>query len=217
MIETIVLDLGGVLMNHDIPACVKRFKELMGENFSQLGLDNNGEPAPYVASILYDYEIGGASSDDFVNALLPLCKAGTTPRDILDAWNLMLTGIPAWRLERVLELRKRYPLFLLSNNNEEHWRFIMEGYFEKGKPLEAYFDDVFLSHLMHLGKPDLAIYEEADKAIAKKWETLPTAAPHPYNKATTVFVDDLEANRKAAEAYGWQTCASLEELAALIA
>ena len=67
MIETIVLDLGGVLMNHDIPACVKKFQELLGANFPALGLESDGEPTPYMKSILYDYEIGGATNEDFVD------------------------------------------------------------------------------------------------------------------------------------------------------
>jgi len=215
MIETVVLDLGGVLMNHDIPACVRKFQELLGANFPVLGLCDDGEPAPFVRSILYDYEIGGASSDDFVAALIPYCKEGTCARDILDAWNLMLAGIPAYRLEKVLELHKRYPLFLLSNNNEEHWRFCIDNFFSE-RPTSDYFDELFLSHLMRVGKPDRAIYEQADQRIAELWETLPTAAKHPYTKSTTIFVDDLPANREAAEAYGWQTCSSLEALDVLL-
>ena len=215
MIETIVLDLGGVLMNHDIPACVRKFQELLGANFPALGLEADGEPTPYMKSILFDYEIGGASSDDFVKALLPLSVPGTTARDILDAWNLMLAGIPAYRLEQVLELRKRYPLFLLSNNNEEHWRYCVDNFFTE-RPTSDFFDELFLSHLMHLGKPDRRIYEEADKVIAERWKTLPTAAKHSYDKSTTIFVDDLPANREAAEAYGWQTCSSLDALKVLL-
>ena len=225
MIETIVLDLGGVLMNHDIPACVRKFQELLGANFPQLGLESDGEPTPYMKSILFDYEIGGASSEDFVKALLPLCKEGTTARDILDAWNLMLAGIPEYRLEKVLELRRRYPLFLLSNNNEEHWRYIVEQYFTE-RPASDYFDELFLSHLMHLGKPDRRIYEEADKVIAERWNSPPKLGGvpagggsmklHPYDKSTTIFVDDLPANREAAEAFGWQTCSSLEALNVLL-
>ena len=231
MIETIVLDLGGVLMNHDIPACVKKFQELLGANFPALGLESDGEPTPYMKSILYDYEIGGATNEDFVNALLPLCKEGTSARDILDAWNLMLAGIPAHRLETVEALHKRFPVFLLSNNNEEHWRFCVDNHFtpEGGVAPESlytegksspetlrYFDELFLSHLMHLGKPDIRIYEEADKRIAELWKTLPTAAKHPYDKSTTIFVDDLEANREAARRYGWQACSGLEALQVLL-
>lgn len=231
MIETIVLDLGGVLMNHDIPACVKKFQELLGANFPALGLESDGEPTPYMKSILFDYEIGGATNEDFVKALMPLSKEGTTGRDLLDAWNLMLTGIPDYRLRTVEALHKRFPVFLLSNNNEEHWRFCVDNHFtpEGGVAPESlytegksspetlrYFDELFLSHLMHLGKPDIRIYEEADKRIAKWWKTLRTTAKHPYNKQNTIFVDDLEANREAARQYGWQACSGLEALQVLL-
>ena len=182
-------------------------------------------------SILFDYEIGGATNEDFVKALMPLSKEGTTGRDLLDAWNLMLTGIPDYRLRTVEALHKRFPVFLLSNNNEEHWRFCVDNHFtpEGGVAPESlytegksspetlrYFDELFLSHLMHLGKPDIRIYEEADKRIAELWKTLPTAAKHPYDKSTTIFVDDLEANREAARRYGWQACSGLEALQVLL-
>ncbi|MBR4460477.1 MAG: prolyl-tRNA synthetase associated domain-containing protein [Paludibacteraceae bacterium] len=69
---------------------------------------------------------------------------------------------------------------------------------------------------MHLGKPDIRIYEEADKRIAKWWNSLRTTAKHPYNKQNTIFVDDLEANREAARRYGWQACSGLEALQVLL-
>jgi len=218
MIETIVFDLGGVLMNHNMPGCIAKFKELLGEHFPILGLQDNGE-AGEAHAIMHEYEVGGASTDEFVAALLPYCKEGTTREDILDAWNTMHGGIPAERLEAVYELHKHYPVYLLSNNNEEHWRDVTERYFspelhEEGSeynlhPVTEYFDGLFLSHLMRLGKPDARIFEEADKRIAG-------AAKGEYKRENTVFVDDLAANREAAEAFGWQACASLDDLQAML-
>ncbi len=213
MIETIVLDLGGVLMEHDIQACVKRFQQLLGANFAKLGLGDDGEPTDVEMPIMRDYETGYANTDDFVKALLPLSKEGTTRQDILDVWNMMLLGIPAERLERVLRLKQHYPVFLLSNNSEEHWRFCVEKFFsspdcDSETVLHRYFDEVFLSQEMHLSKPDPRIFEQADARIEVQLDR----PEHPYNKAHTIFVDDLPANRAAAQAYGWQTCSSLDEL-----
>lgn len=214
MIQTIVLDLGGVLMNHDIPACVRKFQELLGANFPQLGLASDGEPSDKIHSLLHDYEIGAVTTDEFASALLSLSVEGTTARDILDAWNLMLAGIPTERLEQVLALKKRYPVFLLSNNCDEHWRYCTERFFSSPDEdteavLRRYFDEVFLSQEMHLSKPDRRIYEEADRRIAARLGAS-------YDKSHTIFVDDLPANREAAEAFGWQTCSSLEALSVLL-
>lgn len=204
MIKTIVFDLGGVLMQHNMPGCIAKFKALLGDNFPKLGLQANGEPVDAPISVMRDYEIGGASTEDFVAALLPYCKAGTTEADILDAWVTMHAGIPAERIAAVEALSKQYPLYLLSNNNEAHWQDVNLHY----PALVALFQRHFLSHELHYGKPDPRIFEAADKAIAadcaQRGET--------YNPAETMFVDDLEANCQAARKHGWQACLSLEAL-----
>jgi len=189
-------------MQHNMPGCIQKFKLLMGNNFPMLGLDNSGEATE--AAIMHDYEIGGASTDDFVSALLPLCRPGTTREDILDAWCTMHGGIPAERLDQVALLHQRFPVYLLSNNNQEHWRDVTAKY-----DILPLFDGFFLSHEMHMGKPDQRMFEAADRVInARQGKN--------YCRANTIFVDDLEANRDAAIRFGWQACGSLDELMQLI-
>ena len=45
MVNTIVFDLGGVLIDLNVPACVGNFKRLMGEENVRnvLGIDDEGE------------------------------------------------------------------------------------------------------------------------------------------------------------------------------
>lgn len=210
-------------MNHNMPGCIAKFKDLLGENFPILGLQNNGEAASNTLSIMHDYEIGGASTDDFVAAILPFCHPGTTREEVLDAWVTMHGGIPADRLQMVYELHRHYPIYLLSNNNQEHWRDVMERYFSPElhqadspynlHPISDYFDGLFLSHIMRIGKPDQRIFQESDCQIAEDWASLGRGE---YHRENTIFVDDLLANRKAAEAFGWQACASLDELLSLL-
>ena len=42
---TIILDMGGVLMQHNMPECIRRFQEMLGNRVMQnvLGLASNGE------------------------------------------------------------------------------------------------------------------------------------------------------------------------------
>lgn len=45
-----------------------------------------------------------------------------TDAQIDDAWNSFLVSIPTFKLDLLLELRKKYVVYLLSNTNEIHWQ-----------------------------------------------------------------------------------------------
>ena len=61
MINTIVFDLGGVLINLNVPRCVDNFKRLMGEEYVRtvLGIDDEGEGVASVSAatlqLMHDY------------------------------------------------------------------------------------------------------------------------------------------------------------------
>ena len=63
---TIILDMGGVLMNHNMPECIARFRDILGEeNMKQiLGLSSNGEGTS--DSLMEQYERGDISTDTFI-------------------------------------------------------------------------------------------------------------------------------------------------------
>jgi len=211
--------MGGVLMDHDIAGCMNKFRNLLGSNFSILGLKSDGEAtsesedrrvqvaisnAAQTSALMHDYETGRVGTNEFVASLLPLCKPGTVREDILDAWDTMHAGMPQWRLDKVREWHKYYPVFLLSNNNEEHWHHVTDNW-----DISGLFDEIFLSHLMHVSKPSSEIFAMADNAIHER-------IGNNYNKAYTIFIDDLEANQEAARHFGWQACGSLEELETIL-
>ena len=58
---TIVLDMGGVLMNHNMPECIARFTDILGEEQMKtiLGLATNGEGT--ADSLMEQYERGDIS------------------------------------------------------------------------------------------------------------------------------------------------------------
>lgn len=216
MIETIIFDMGGVLMQHNLPGCIAKFKALLGDNYYILGMTDRGEAItdqsqdkPAAVHAMHDYEIGGTSTATFIATILPYCKPGTTEADVLDAWITMHGGVPADRIEKVKKLAEKYPVYCLSNNNEAHWADLNAKYPE----LLACFRQSFLSHQLHLGKPDPRIFEAADRLILEERAALNSSnSSNSYNKANTIFVDDLEANCEAARKHGWQACQSLAEL-----
>lgn len=217
MIQTLVFDMGGVLMDHDIAGCMSRFHTLLGDNFHVLGIESHDlssvelrntqiaiSNAARTSTLLHNYEIGRVGTDEFVHTLLPLCRPGTTTEQILEAWDTMHAGMPQWRLDKIREWHKQYPIFLLSNNNEEHWHHVITN-----NDINGLFDALFLSHILHVSKPSLEIFEMADSSIKK------VVGPA-YHKEHTIFIDDLKANRDAAVSFGWQACESLEQLELLL-
>lgn len=202
--NTIVFDLGGVIINLNVPRCVANFKQLMTEENVRnvLGIDDDGEGVVAVSAatkqLMHDYEYGNISTDEFLHTLQEYCFEGTTIDQIRAAWLSMLDELPQARLNYIASLRERgYRTILLSNSNELHWDPIWQQY-----NLGAYFDAVFASHHLHMAKPNKEIFDHVVKEA---------------NVLNALYVDDLEKNRKAGETFaGWQTCASIDELKTLI-
>ncbi len=201
-VNTIVFDLGGVIINLNVPRCVGNFKRLMGEDNVRniLGIDDEGEGVVAVSAatkqLMHDYEYGNISTDEFLHTLQTYCYAETSIEQIREAWLSMLDELPQERLDFIAQLRKAgYKTVLLSNSNELHWDPIWEQYH-----LGDYFDAVFASHHLHMAKPNKEIFDHVVR------ET-------PIDCAHTIYVDDLEKNRAAGEKYaGWQTVASIDAL-----
>lgn len=201
-----VFDLGGVLIKLNVKRCFNAFERIMGEGNMRavLGMDHNGEgvKAVSVASkqLMADFERGLIEPDMFVSEVLGYCYPGTTRNDVTEAWMAMLDELPEERLQFVESLRKKgHPVYLLSNGNELHFNYINHQY-----GLDRYFDGLFLSQRMHMSKPEPQIFEAVQSAIA---------ARHPDADLSVVFIDDIQANRQAAEqTVGWQTFASIDEL-----
>lgn len=190
MQQILIFDLGGVLMQHNMPGCIAAFTRLMGADTMQqvLGLCPNGEGVD--GSLMDRFECGLVSEQEFINTLLSASKEGTTAADIVSAWNTMHAGIPQDRLERIRQWHNQgYHTILLSNNNALHYRDVMDHYDM------SMFDTCFASHILHVRKPDSGIFAHVQNFISKQsWSSLPIC-----------FVDDLEVNRVSAETFGWRT------------
>lgn len=193
---TIILDMGGVLMLHNMPECIKRFQAMLGTRVMQnvLGLGFNGEGIE--DTLMEQYEKGDVSTDEFVDTILQYASQGTTREEVIAAWNTMHGGIPFERLEQIKTWKAAgHRLFLLSNNNELHWQDIHQVYDM------SVFEHCFASHLMHVSKPALAIYEAVDAHLKA------LGCEQPFH-----FVDDIAINRHVAEILGWVTYPTLDDV-----
>ena len=183
-IRNIVFDLGGVLVDLDFKAAINGLQQAGFTNVKEqlLAFDRNG--------IFQKFELGEITADEFRTAIRENSTVTLTDEEVDNLWNLMLLEIPREKLELILELRGKYMVYLLSNTNSIHWDYVCKNAFNyRGFRVEDYFEETFLSYKMHLAKPNKAIFEKVlNDANLVAEETL--------------FIDDSEANCKAAQEVG---------------
>jgi HAD superfamily hydrolase (TIGR01509 family) len=181
------------------------FEALMGEENMRavLGMDKNGEGVKAVSiatkQLMADFERGLITPDAFIEQVLEYCHPGTTAQQVLDAWMSMLADLPQERLDAVDRVRSQVEhVYLLSNGNDLHFEFIDTTY-----QLSSHFDGLFLSQKMHMAKPEPEIYLAVDEQINEGLD----------EKTEVLFVDDIAANREAAEkTVGWTTYPDIQTL-----
>ncbi len=178
-VNAVIFDLGGVLLNLDL-------------SHSKTKMDVLGLPDGLAyGNIFEQYQLGNISTDRFFSYLQSLCDKWTERQEIIDAWNSCLSDMPEYKLQYVLQLRKRgIKTYLLSNTNEAHWNHIRTNIFPR--PAEDYFDAIYLSQELHLAKPDKAIYEVVLSHIGLQADEC-------------LFLDDTEENIEAASSLGIRT------------
>ena len=183
-IKNIVFDLGGVLVDLDFKAAINGLQEAGFANVKEqlLAFDRNG--------IFQKFELGEMTADEFRSAIRENSTVKLTDEEVDNLWNLMLLEIPREKLELILDLRGKYMVYLLSNTNSIHWDYVCKNAFNyRGFRVEDYFEETFLSFEMNLAKPDKAIFEK----ILSDGNLL---------AEETLFIDDSEANCKAAQEVG---------------
>lgn len=195
-IQNIIFDFGNVLFDLDLPAIQREMRRLLGEQY----------PAAKARLTQYRvfelYETGGLSTDDFIDTLRSTARPPLSADQVTAAWNTIFIGMPTERFELLLQLRRRYQVFLLSNINELHAAWI-DAYMQREHGLTdflpRYFDAVYYSHLIRLRKPDPEIYEYV-------------LADAELTPAETLFIDDLEENVATARMLGIQGVVKTPEL-----
>jgi glucose-1-phosphatase len=177
-IEALLFDMGKVVLDFD-------FELGMEKLVGQCGL-----PPEEFKKVLFNkdwirpYERGEISTADYHRYL---CEAGQLQMDLAafnESWSSVFLPdllVPEGLLS---DLRRSYPLILVSNTNESHVHYIERHY-----SVLQYFDVKIFSHVVGSLKPDRRIYEAAIAASGQPPEAL-------------FFTDDREENVRAAEGFG---------------
>lgn len=186
MIRNLIFDFGNVLFDLDLDRIPQNFSRLLGHQYP-VAMERL-----HRHRIFEMYETGGLSTSDFVETLRHCTTPPLSEAQVVEVWNSIFLEMPRRRFEMLLQLRQRYKLFLLSNINDLHERWIAD-YMAREHHVSnfeaTYFDGVYYSHLIRLRKPDRDIYEY----VLADAELVPEEC---------IFFDDLEINVEAARQVG---------------
>ena len=166
--------------------CVKAFQELGMSDIGEF-LGDYGQKGAFKL-----LEEGALTPDEFRAEIMKSCPVGTTGSQIDDAFNQFLVGIPAYRLEALAGLRRRFGVYLLSNTNKIMWDSRIAEEFRKipGREMDSYFDGTVTSFEARALKPSAEIFGYA----VRKLGIVPEE---------TLFLDDSQENIRAAVALGF--------------
>ncbi len=187
MIKNMMFDLGGVIMNIDRNRCAEAFKKLGFKNVDEF-LGDYGQKGAFAL-----LESGKITAVEFREEVRKNIESDVSDKQIDDAFQQFLLGIPAYRLRQLTLLRNKYKIYLLSNTNPIMWNdFICKAFTIEGKSREDYFDGMVTSFEAKCMKPAAQIFD----LCAKQFGILPEE---------TLFFDDSLENCKASEVCGYKS------------
>ncbi len=186
-INTVIFDIGGVL--------VDLYRERCVEAFHRMGYPQAEEMVGlYCPSDTFmkleKGEMTGEELAEFIRQ--DSGNPAITYEQVRDAYVAFLGTIPLSKLRMIRRLRAAgYKTLALSNINEYVMPHLREVLFTaEGYRMEDYFDEAFLSYEMKLLKPDPAIFEEMIRRSGIQPET-------------SLFIDDSERNIATARQLGF--------------
>lgn len=181
-IKVIVFDLGGVVINFD-------FSNFYQKIISQSPLDKPQTPIMLEFFRQSDiYHQGKMSNAEFYQLACDLLQVCTlNQKEFFTAFNSIISGFNPKITELIKDLRitYKYKLIALSNINSSHWDYLLA----KNWGFIKYFDDLVLSHKIHLIKPQPKIFEY----MIQKADCDPNEI---------AFVDDGLNNIRSAQSFG---------------
>lgn len=187
-IKNLIIDLGGVIINLTRNRCIEAFEQLGVEDIRENVVNNYQHK-----DLFMQLELGRITVDEFHEGIRKLSRQPLTDAQIDAAWIAMLGDVPADKLSLLLDLKKKYNTFLLSNTNIIHWEWIKQTFFTTEQwQASDFFHDIYLSYELHMAKPDADIFEYV----------LSHASIRPEE---TLLIDDASPNCRTAETIGMRT------------
>lgn len=187
-IESIVLDYGNVLFDIDFSRLRQSFIDLEIPEVDKF-YGHRGQHALFDA-----FDKGLITAVQFRNEIRNATGNPALTDEAIDAaWNSLLIGVRAGHHELLQQLKRHYRTFLLSNNNEIHYDWIMV-YLNREFGLKdntEFFEKDYYSHLLQMRKPDPEIFEFVLNT-------------HSLDPERTLFIDDSPQHIETAQRLGLQ-------------
>lgn len=186
MIKNIFLDLGMVTVRLCQQRCI--------DAFTRIGIPDVAQQISNCRQfgMFADIEVGRMSVAEFHDSVRNLYHLPLTDVQIDEAWNAFILDTPVELQQLVFALHGRYRTFVLSNTNQIHFDYWAQHCMGTpgGHSVDECFDKCYLSNLLHLAKPDPAIYRAvlADSGVTP---------------AESLYLDDNAVNVEAARAIGF--------------
>jgi putative hydrolase of the HAD superfamily len=188
-IKNLIFDLGGVILDLSVKDTLESFSTLSG-----LSLQKAKEL--FVSSPEFElYEKGAIDDKEFRQFVRKLYNVSVSDDALDKCWNAMLMGLPKSKLDLLLELKKQYNVYLLSNTNNIHLTYINNVIIPPvtgGNSLDDFFHRSYYSHLMGMRKPDAEIFRQV-------------LDDNNLTAGETLFLDDNADNITGAAQVGIQT------------
>jgi putative hydrolase of the HAD superfamily len=188
-VKNLIFDLGDVILDLSVDHTLQSFSDLSGIPKQKV------QEIFHTAPGFNEYERGAMSDAGFRDYIRGVYQVKATDPEIDTCWNAMLRGIPVAKLNLLLELKKKYAVYLLSNTNEIHLSYInavmLPGVADENS-LDLYFHKAYYSHRMLKRKPDAEIFEQVleENGLAAE---------------QTLFLDDNVLNVEGARSVGIKT------------
>jgi len=163
MLKNIIFDFGNVLVNLDEQATMEALMAVLDPE----------KMVDFFEMALFPFEKGQISEEAFFNRLQRRSKKVEDGEYYFSAWNQMILDFPENRMQMLRELRSNYRLFLMSNINITHLRYIkrMLQLHNQSPEFENFFDKVYLSFECGMRKPELEFFQfilEKEQLIAEE-------------------------------------------------
>ncbi len=187
-IRNIIFDFGGVILDIDPVQTLNQLKSL---GVKDLDIFQSPE---FQHEVMGKFERGVLTPEVFRDKVRSFIGNSLCDQDIDDAWNALLLDIPKERIAVLEEVKKHYPIFLLSNSNEIHYDMYLRdlqlrfGYRE----FDQLFTKAYFSFDLHLSKPDPEIFEFV-------------MYQHKLDPEETLFIDDTAEHIESAKKLGIRT------------
>jgi putative hydrolase of the HAD superfamily len=155
MIRNIVFDMGGVIVDVHRDEAIRQFKAI-GVMDADRQIDANNHQGLFLA-----FENGDIDAEEFRRQLSAHAGKDIAMEAVVKAWRSIISKPLQYKLDYILELRKKYKVYLLTNNNPILIDWARTSDFSEVRlPITCYFDKLYISYEMKCTKPGCLIYEK---------------------------------------------------------